>query len=450
MTPDVLDSRPVVRCQGTADFLAALPHLTGFTATDSIFIVCFDGSRSGQAVRADLPARDSPSDTLALLDFISGLSRDISTARGTRCALAIVIATSERFADSPYSPPQQRLARRIERRLRRERVPVQELCVLAADAWVSFFDSRAPREGRPLSEIAESPVTHEARSHGAEPSDLAHLGIIPEPDPDLADAVGAALDRVLPHDFPVSTGVPPHLPETGNLTEYALEWMTETSAVTRWLLESAEFDADADAVARLIRATAHPGRWFVLALGLITRPEFPVELGREHPLGNFIGIPIELDVDLGIAPASRPQPSAASAAGWVGRCAHGEPDSDGVCRRALHAPPPGWSVYRLLASICPEFTAHERLPELRARLREAISLTPEALRPGLLGLSAWVWWLSGTQSVAQRQLDAAQAIDPDDPLLRMLRRLTDQPLYARFVAGAAGGPTTPLVEPEAA
>ncbi|WP_336660739.1 DUF4192 family protein [Leucobacter sp. USHLN153] len=434
MTHTLHDPRPVVRCTTTADFLAALPRLTGFTACNSIFVVCFSGSRSGQAVRIDLPETEEPQDSRAILDFISELASDIESSSGLPCALAIVISTDDTFSalgDAPW----RRLARRIERRLRRDRVAVRELCVLAADGWVSFLDPRAPRSGRPLSEISASPIAADLEQLGPRPEPLASLGAIPEVDAQRAAEVAAAFAGFAAPDFPAPESDPPLSPGAGNLAHRALAWMKDTAEVTRTLL--GEEDLDALCIAELIRCTTDSDRWLVLAMGVLTRPDFPVELGHEHPLGNFIGVPIDLDLDRGLGTARSTQElrEMTAAAGWAATCAHGPVDTDGVCRRGMHSPPPGWSIYRLLASICPEFTEHARLPPLQRRLLDALSACPREHRPGLLAFSSWLWWLSGTQTVAQRQLDAALEIDEAHEMSLMLRRLTDQPLYERLIAG---------------
>ena len=51
----VTDDTQVLRCSTSAEFLGALPHLTGLTYEPGIFVVIFRGSRAGQCVRFDLP-----------------------------------------------------------------------------------------------------------------------------------------------------------------------------------------------------------------------------------------------------------------------------------------------------------------------------------------------------------------------------------------------------------
>src|SRR5690606_7463560 len=55
MTPSLTATPEIIKCRTTADFLAALPLLVGFTATNSIFIVLFSGKAAGRTIRLDLP-----------------------------------------------------------------------------------------------------------------------------------------------------------------------------------------------------------------------------------------------------------------------------------------------------------------------------------------------------------------------------------------------------------
>ncbi|SDQ25151.1 DUF4192 family protein [Leucobacter chromiiresistens] len=385
------DSRTIIRCGGSADFLAALPHVTGFTATDSVFLVGFAGSRSDTVVRADLPPHEEPRETLALLDFASELARDLAASHGAPATLAIVITSSAVFA-ADGSPPWQRLARRLERRLRRDGAEIRDLCVVAADGWASLLDPRASSAPRPLSEIAESSVARGPLRGADPPVPLAELGRIPDALPERIAAVTAELERHRPLDLPGSEGVPPHRSEPGSTALAHFRWISETAQVAHELRE--ESPLSVGATARLIRCCQHSDRWLVLALGLLTRPEFPLELAREFPTGRFAGVPVET------------------------------PSDDA----------PGWSILRILTGICPEFMEHARLAAVGERVLDAVAEAPEPQRPGLLAMSAWLWWLRGSQTVAQRHLAAALTIDPSHELSRMVRRLASTPIARPFSA----------------
>lgn len=223
--------------------------------------------------------------------------------------------------------------------------------------------------------------------------ELERLAEIPSPDAERLAKVAHWLEQIDPYDFPGAGPLSPMHPAPG-----IHPWFAHTAAVTRALRET-EGALSPRMTARLVRSTANPARWFAIAMGVLTRPEFPEEMARDMGAERFERIAVDLDIDIDDDPSA--------------------------------APRPGWSILRLLASICPDFTEHERLRGLRERLLIALSETPEDLRPGLLAFSAWVWWLAGNQSVALRQVDAALTIDPENELALMVGRLTSMPAYYR-------------------
>lgn len=417
MNDSTRDTPEVIRCRSTADFLAALPQLVGFTAANSIFVVFFSGSRAGRAMRIDLPASDDPGDSVGLVELICDAVRDLGADGGSPSAPAIVVSSEQTFAETG-GPPWRGLAERIERRLRGVGLGPRELCCIAPDGWASYLDPAAPKHGRPLREIAESPIALEARLRGDTQPALSELGAIPEPDPERRAEVAAALTRIAPfgsaqgpHQATSDDSSPRSPTETGDAGDRgrramprvdrlapppptgAFAWMTDTADVVR-ALRNTEHPVDPPMTARLIRCAQHSDRWSVLALGILTRPDFPEELARELGAARFEGIPVGLEDD-----SSRSADT-------------------------------GWSIRGVLAGISPDFIEFERLPGLRRKLLTAVSESPEELRSGLLALSAWVWWLGGTQSVAQRQAAEAVALDPGCEIARMVERLVSFPLYA--------------------
>ncbi|QBE48209.1 DUF4192 family protein [Leucobacter triazinivorans] len=419
MNDSTRDTPEVIRCRSTADFLAALPQLVGFTAVNSIFVVFFSGSRAGRAMRIDLPASDDPGDSVGLIELICDAVRDLGATEGTPSAPAIVVSSEQTFAETG-GPPWRGLAERLERRLRGVGLAPRELCCIAPDGWVSYLDPAPPRRGRPLGEIAESPIALEARLRGDTQPALSDLGAIPEPDPVRRAEVATALARIAPFgsaegrlegadggDAVPRSGVDARDAIGGGCNDDAIggadrqrpfpasvafEWMADTADVVR-ALRNTEHPVDPPMTARLIRCAQHSDRWLLLALGILTRPDFAEELARELGSARFEGIPVGLEDD--------PPRSADT----------------------------GWSIRGVLAGISPDFIEFERLPGLRRKLLTAVSESPEELRSGLLALSAWVWWLGGTQSVAQRQARHAAALDPACEIARMVERLVSFPRY---------------------
>lgn len=375
----------ILTCQSTADFLAALPQLTGFTAHNSAFVVFFAGRRSHRAMRIDLPENDTPATVEPWLDFISEAVAFDHEQRGISAggrssgdaAPAIVFATDDTFASADGQLPRLRLAKRLERRLRREGVAPRELCCIAPDSWGSYLDPSGARH--PLSDITNSDLADHP-----EPPDIGSLGALPPADPTRTSAVAARLAAISPYDFP---SLEHPLPAGSRLG-----WISETVAVTRELRRT-DRGLSPRMTARLLRSSAHPDRWFIMALGVLTRPGFPLELAREMPAGEFENLRIGPALALASAPA---EPAG------LGR----------------------GSIFQILACICPDFAERERLPALLNRLLIALSESPPELRPGLYAFSGWVWWLCGIQTVAEQHVQAALRIDPDHGVAHMVAELT--------------------------
>lgn len=143
-----------IRCTTTADFLAALPRLVGFTAPDSLFLVLFSGQQAHGALRLDLPDSEDPGVLSGYLEELESLLESARALHG-RSAPAVVISSSLSFAEADGAPWRV-LAAQLLTRLHGAHAEPRELCCLAPDGWVSYLDPVAPRLGRPLSDIAGS------------------------------------------------------------------------------------------------------------------------------------------------------------------------------------------------------------------------------------------------------------------------------------------------------
>ncbi len=375
MNPPSSESRvPVVlTCRGTADFLAALPHMTGFTASDSVFLVIFTGNRATRALRVDLPDDEGGPAAEALLDFLEEAVRHGPIEERDP---AIVLATRRSFAECGGTP-YRRLAARVERRLLRDGVRLRELCCVARDGWASYLDADAPSGGNPLSDITESSVAAPpVRASVRRWPSLTELGELRESEPSFARAVARACaceaeraDRseLLRDGRPLS------------------EWIAETCESSRALLDAEVPLTPAD-IARIALRCGDPGGWLVLALCVLTRPEFPAEIIRDVPPDRLLDLPVD-------------------------------------------GPRPGLSIRDLLEFTASRFTGHDRLRVPQARLIEITSALPDPLRPGTLALSAWLWWLYGLQSVARKHLRLGTAIAPEHAMLGMVSRLISRPAF---------------------
>ncbi len=121
----------IIRAPRAADFLAALPSIVGYTATNRVVpVICTDATFADE--------RGIP-----WLDF----SRELA----------------KRLRDAGYRTP-------------------DELCV-AADGWASYFERDYPRDGHPLEEIATSEVGALAlEARGSDARDISEHSTLPEPD----------------------------------------------------------------------------------------------------------------------------------------------------------------------------------------------------------------------------------------------------------------------------
>lgn len=423
------DSTRVLKCSGTADFLAALPQLAGFTATHSIFVLFFEGSRTREAMRVDLPPDDDPREAADLLEFLSHTIRSFSVNSGRTAAPAIAIMSEQTFADCD-GPPWLRLARRIERRLRRDRIYPRELCVRAPDGWVSYLDQAAPRSGRSLDEIERSPIAVAARMARQLVPTLAELGALPPIDPDrVARATSelATLDRSAlvasqraGQREGQDAGQAPDLgPVVSARSRVAL------APVAARELQDVRSDLSPEAAGRIAHVASDVQGWWHLAMGMITRPEFPGELERDLGERVLSELPV---TNANLAARGDLFGAAPGAAGG-----------------------PSISMAGILAAICPEFTERERLSPVRGRLARTLADLPTVARPGVFALSALVWWLCGSQTTANAHVDAALEIRPEHEVSLMVRGLIAVPVIARqLLVPAAPGSSSPLSPPRAA
>ncbi|MFC5337866.1 DUF4192 family protein [Leucobacter denitrificans] len=191
MTSTSRTTPEVLRCTNTADFLAALPRLVGFTAPHSLFVVLFSGRRSSASIRLDLPDSEDAQEISTYLDAVVEVLRR-NFPPETLESPALVISSEMSFAEA-RNIPWRTLARGLRRRLTREGMPPREVCGIAPDGWVSYLDPSAPRTGRPLNEIAASQVA----SDKPQPT-LASIGQYGSPLPEMCASVEQELLQAPP------------------------------------------------------------------------------------------------------------------------------------------------------------------------------------------------------------------------------------------------------------
>lgn len=384
----------ILRCSTTADFLAALPLLTGFTDENSLFIVLFQGRRGGNVLRMDLPETQSRRDIQVLLDGIIALMNE--TGAGEQ-GPAIVLTTSQRFADT-VGPPWGRLAHQLKRRFHREGWRLRELAVIAEDGWCGLLsESKGIR--RPLSEIAESKFATSTPKRGRLLKPLSSIGALPDPDPARTAAVAAHLNAL--QQRRELRGLAPG-------ENYSTNWIRKTSGLAEDCFgaprPSSQDSQDASSqkllstkrLARFIDATQSQTPWLVLVLTALTRAEFVVSVALESGLDRF--------TDIRVRDASR----------------------------AVRGTRAAWSIQHLLYSLSHELPDRAKLRSAVNVLNDAIAHAPRTMSPPLFAFLAWAWWMLGMQSVATRMIARSLEVQPDHELSLMIQDLIAHPPAAHL------------------
>jgi len=182
----------ILRTSTTADFLATVPAICGFTARNSLVVIPFSGKRGAGGFRFDLPDDHRTATLTAVAKAIPEFVRRLPGSDG----VAVIVYTDGTFAER-RGTPHLNLWRAIHPRLRRSGLSIKEAAVVAADGWASYLDPGRPLEGHPLSAIAESHMALEAAYHVDRIADLDAWGALPTPDPELARRVSVAIDDLV-------------------------------------------------------------------------------------------------------------------------------------------------------------------------------------------------------------------------------------------------------------
>lgn len=151
----------VLRAVSGADFLAALPRLTGMDAPESCYIVRFgSGAQSRQATgtaRIDLPEKLGDQIASAFpgpeLENWLRYATEIAT-RGVK-TVVVVMQTESPLTDQPAVSPHGTLTAVVADILQAMEIDVIDALVVGADGWASFATNDAP-ELCSLDEITSS------------------------------------------------------------------------------------------------------------------------------------------------------------------------------------------------------------------------------------------------------------------------------------------------------
>ena len=366
----------ILKSSGTADFLASLPAVAGFTARNSVVVALFVGTRSYGALRIDLPARQRDSDFRALGDAIVDLASQMPDIDG----VAPVVYTDDTFA-SAHGIPHLELWLGIEKRIRRSGLRIVDACCVAADGWASYLDRDRPQEGRPLALIRESSMALEAAFHAGPIPDLTELSVLPPADPLVARRVAdMAYDLA---DFRVEVDA------------FGMPWQVELDAVAlgEECVDVAAADLEISTLASIIAAADEPAGRDVMLLAMA--------FGRE---------PAQAAHELNERMRAR-------------RAETGE-TFDEIVEKEFETT--GWEaesgMLMLGRGTRPDA---DRLLAAISALRRAAAHAPPPLRAGVLCILAWMLWARGVNSAAGEMLTLAEQCDPSLTMVDALRMLLE-------------------------
>lgn len=179
----------IIKAANAADFLALVPHLAGYTPSNSLVLVPFNGNRTLGVMRIDLPpAGDDHTDVDALAATFVGMICKVSDVDG----VTPVVFTDDAFCrddDITHAP----LVRALMRRADTCGLHVADALCLAADGWGSYLDPECPPEGRPRSELARELALPQKRDVSADQNAGLEL---PHADRAAKERVGDALAAI--------------------------------------------------------------------------------------------------------------------------------------------------------------------------------------------------------------------------------------------------------------
>lgn len=357
----------ILRCTSSADFLASLPVLLGYTVENSIVVSLFQGSRVKSAARIDLPAAGIPLAETMLDEAIIGTV--------TKCAwvtsVSITIFTDRAFTDEgriPHEP----LAMWLERSLERAGIPVLEMSCIASDAWAEYRSEEARGLGRSLSEVLAPDQL--AKRHGLPEPELeviGNLATLPSATGSLASLIASAIDKT-----------PAIMAKT--LTPEAFEGiLTACSTVLhRGVTEDTVSES-----ALFVRTAEQRSTWIVPVIILSSGTGDVISHLTPELRDAFLAFVLDpkTGAQLGGIPLSQ----------------------------------------RLL------MFSSERLPQPFLRqaasvLQSLAAHTPDKHRAPLLSLLAWLWWMAGLMSPALTHLAQAERLDPNHSILETVTETLSQ------------------------
>lgn len=149
----------ILRATSSADFLAALPRLTGMSAPESCFVVMFDGKRTTGTARIDLPERLEEQLGTPGPELAAWIRQVAELAIRSLGPVAVVIDTASLLTEQPAASPHGVLTAILAELLQTGDVPLRDALVVGPDGWASFGGDGADQpELHSLDEIGASPL----------------------------------------------------------------------------------------------------------------------------------------------------------------------------------------------------------------------------------------------------------------------------------------------------
>ncbi len=362
----------VPRAQTDADFIAMVPALIGYHATNSLVCVAFNGKQAFGGFRIDLPPRRRTSDYRAVATTIIGM---LSRVRGAN-RVAPVIITDATFADE-NGVPWVDFARYLADRLEDAGFGMVSALCVAADGWANYFDPDYPRAGRPLAEIASSPMQKRAEVMRA-PA-LSEWATLPEVTDDEIDEF--AMDVVAVRDG-----------------DYACELMTfEVTGLSGFIEHVAETEAPL------------PPAEEALLLLTCQAPSNRDVITMQVAFGDTVGEAVAADNEELLEIQAR-------TGGSMDDVVRAEIAAG---RRSLEDD----DFSKLLMGVGTMRPDVRRMESTITKLKRIVALAPAHYRLGPLCILAWLLWGRGLGSAAGHFVDSALAIDPEYGMALVLRTI---------------------------
>lgn len=368
---------PIIRSSTGAEFLSMVPALAGYTATDSVLVVPFEGKRTiGRVMRLDLPGPRPREVHDALASLLLGNLSRLDRVDG----LVLVV-----YAPGPFPNARaahDRLRRTLERRLRDGGFRIVDSFLVADDGWASWQERRGPWAGHPLEQIESGEVK------------------------DRADAVRGALRPIR-----AQAELPRPEPELlGALDEAALGLL--------------EFEAEVDAFGRVVPAAPYERSGF--AEQLLAQEAEALTLRQLARLAVLAAVPRERDETLlqiafGVDAGRRAERSNDEI--HEERERTGESLDEIVLRWRAEGRHGDHGLDDMMLGETRRRPDPDRLQRAIDALGRVAANAGPPLQPGVRCMLGWLHWALGEGTAAGNHLDESLRIDPGHGMTQVLRAL---------------------------